>query len=373
MQTYDVAVIGAGVFGSWTAYWLGKEGKSVALVDAYGPANARASSGGESRVIRMAYGSGEVYTRFSARSLALWKMLFEETGKPLFHNAGVLWMGPPDDPEIGASRAVFQQKGISFEELTAEEIGYRYPQIHLDGPVAGVFEPSSGALLARRAVHAVVSAARATLLTQRIEPVAGHGRLELGIRAATYVFACGPWLPKVIPDLLGNRIFPSRQEVLFFGVPAGDLRFSQPALPVWLDRTDQRIPYGFPDLEYRGFKIAFDRHGPAFDPDTSDRRIGAELVEQTRAYVARRFPGLAGAPLVESRVCQYENTSNGDFLIDRHPDFDNVWIAGGGSGHGFKHGPAVGEYVANRMAGRVAAEPRFSLESKQTQQRRQVF
>jgi glycine/D-amino acid oxidase-like deaminating enzyme len=193
------------------------------------------------------------------------------------------------------------------------------------------------------------------------------------IHADQFVFACGPWLAKLFPDLLGNRIYPTRQEALFFAPPAGDRRFAPPQLPIWLDFTDPRGPYVFPDLEGRGVKLAFDRHGPAFDPDSGDRTVSAESVEQARQFLEERFPALRDAPLTETRVCQYENTSNGDFLIDRHPDFENVWLVGGGSGHGFKHGPALGEHVAARMIQGAPEEPRFSLASKGETQSRTVY
>jgi glycine/D-amino acid oxidase-like deaminating enzyme len=131
-----------------------------------------------------------------------------------------------------------------------------------------------------------------------------------------------------------------------------------------------------PDLESRGFKVADDRHGPRVDPDTQSRIASAEALDAARKFVARRFATLKNAPVVETRVCQYENTSNGDFLIDRHPEFDNLWLVGGGSGHGFKHGPSLGEYLAARVTETQAAkneiEPRFSLATKQTIQNRSV-
>jgi sarcosine oxidase len=175
----------------------------------------------------------------------------------------------------------------------------------------------------------------------------------------------------VFPEVLGARIFPSRQEVFFFGVPAGDTRFAPPALPTWLFQED--LFYGMPDLESRGLKIAYDDHGERVDPDTQSRIVTAEMTDKVRNYVARRFPALRDAPIVETRVCQYENTSNGDFLIDRHPGMENVWFVGGGSGHGFKHGPAVGEYVTGRLLDRKEPEPRFSLGTKATTQNRVVF
>jgi glycine/D-amino acid oxidase-like deaminating enzyme len=180
-------------------------------------------------------------------------------------------------------------------------------------------------------------------------------------------------LPKIFSDLLAKRIEPTRQEAFFFGTPPGDPRFGAPAMPVWIDFSDPRGPYGFPDLENRGVKIALDRHGPRIDPDTADRVPSADALAAARAFLGQRLPALRGAPLVEARVCQYENTSNGDFLIDRHPDFDNVWLVGGGSGHGFKHGPAVGEYLAARILQGGAVDPRYSLATKAQIQNRTVF
>lgn len=382
--SYDVAVIGAGVFGAWTAWHLHHAAQSVLLVDAWGAGHGRSSSGGESRAIRMGYGSDEIYTRMAMRSLAAWHDLAERTGPPLLRRIGVLWMAREDDGYSVATRATLARAGVRTEILAAAELARRYPQMRLDDPrVFGIFEPDSGALLARRAVQAVVEDAAREGMAYAIEavgPPTGAGpqasvRTVSGreIRAGIFVFACGPWLPKLFPDLLGSRIFPTRQEVFFFAPPAGDRRFAPPQLPVWIDFRDPRGPYGFPDLENRGFKLAFDRHGAAFDPDSGDRRLSAEGLAEARRFLTERFPALAEAPLVESRVCQYENTSNGDFLIDRHPDYENVWLVGGGSGHGFKHGPAVGEYAAGRIAGGGAAEPRFSLARKGVTQDRAVY
>lgn len=142
-------------------------------------------------------------------------------------------------------------------------------------------------------------------------------------------------------------------------------------MPVWADFPDGI--YGLPDLEGRGMKLALDRHGPPFDPDSADRIVTPQGLLQAQTELARRFPALRHAPVLETRVCQYENTCNGDFLIDRHPELENVWLVGGGSGHGFKHGPAVGEYVAARMAQGVAVDPRFTLATKSAVQRRTIY
>ncbi len=378
---YDVAVIGAGVFGAWTALHLGRRGRRVLLADAYGPGNARASSAGESRIIRMGYGTDELYTRWALRSLAQWKEFFAGARQALFHKTGVLWLAGKEDARVRQSAETLRRCGVVVEELSRPELERRYPQIGLEGITKGLLEPHSGVLMARRAVAAVVEDAVNRGVEYRVAHIVEpHGAGAIGavkassgerIEAATFVFACGAWLGKIFPDVLGSRVFPSRQEVFFFGVPAGDARFAPPALPTWLFQEDEI--YGMPDLEGRGLKIAVDRHGERVDPDTQSRLASAEGAEEARHFVAQRFPGLRGAPIVETRVCQYENTWNGDFLIDRHPEMENVWFVGGGSGHGFKHGPAVGEYVAQRILEGGAEEERFSLASKETVQRRAVF
>lgn len=380
-RTYDVAVIGAGVFGAWTAWHLAKRGQRVALLEAHGPAHSRASSGGETRIIRMGYGADELYTRWSQRSLWQWKEFSTAAKQPLFLETGVLWLAGENDARLRETSAALQQCGVTFEELNREELGRRYRQIGFDGVKRGLFEPQSGVLMARRAVAAVVEDAVrrgveyrcAQILNPRKAGRVEHVTTSEGkrIAAGQFVFACGPWLGKVFPDVLSARIFPTRQEVFFFGVPAGDLRFAPPALPTWLFQED--LMYGMPDIENRGLKIAFDQHGERVDPDTQSRMVTPAMTEMARKYAARRFPALRDAPIVETRVCQYENTSNGDFLVDRHPEMENVWFAGGGSGHGFKHGPAAGEYVAGQLLDGAPAEPRFLLATKETTQKRAVY
>lgn len=380
-KTYDVAVVGAGVFGAWTAWHLARRGKRVVLVEAYGPAHSRASSGGETRIIRMGYGADGLYTRWSQRSLVQWKEFSGAVRQPLFLETGVLWMAGKNDARLRETAATLKRCGVVFEEYDRGALEERYPQIGLEDITKGIFEPKSGVLLARRAVAAVVEDAVrlgaeyrcARVVDPREAGAVEHITTSDGERivAGQFVFACGAWLGKVFPDVLGGRIFPSRQEVFFFGIPAGEKRFAPPALPTWLFQED--LVYGMPDIESRGLKIAFDEHGEYVDPDSLSRIVSPGMTVMVRKYVAGRFPALRDAPIVETRVCQYENTSNGDFLIDRHPEMENVWFAGGGSGHGFKHGPAVGEYVAGQLLDGAPAESRFSLASKATVQRRAVY
>jgi len=380
-MTYDVAVIGAGVFGAWTAYTLRLAGASVLLIDAYGPGNSRASSGGESRMIRLGYGPDEIYSRYSQQSLVRWQQLFEKTDNQ-FRKTGILWLAGEHDPYCEATLATLQRLNANYEELDHDELVLRFPQFDL-GPISwGILEPDSGVLMARRAVQAVVAEARVEgvdyLQAAITPPTIANGKLNSvdtisgnRIDAERFVFACGPWLPKLFPELLRELIHVTRQEVFFFGVPSGDESFNQGVLPAWIDFND--LVYGLPNLDGRGFKLAIDAHGPEFDPDTGERVITPAGLNAARAYLARRVPRLANAPVTETRVCQYENTSNGDFLIDRHPGYENVWLIGGGSGHGFKHGPAVGEYAAKLMLGGGSVEKRFSLTSKDRVHERKVY
>jgi len=380
-QPYDVAVIGAGVFGAWTAFRLRQQGASVILIDQYGPGNSRASSGGETRIMRRGYGPDEIYSRSANRSLEEWRQLSDRTGQPLFYRTGVLWLAREDDPYTVSTLETFERIGVAFEKLGRAQLADNYPQIQL-GPVAwAIWEPDGGVLMARRAVQCVVQEAEKdglTYLPDSVLPPKDDGKLTLvftvsgrRIEAGVFIFACGPWLPKVFPDLLGGIIQVSRQEVFHFAVPHGDSRFSPPAMPVWIDFND--LVYAIPNVENYGFKIAIDAHGPEFDPDTGDRAATKEGLKAVRNYLSQRIPALANAGLVSSQVCQYENTSNGDFLIDWHPSRENVLLVGGGSGHGFKHGPAVGEYVTRLILDGGKAEPRFALSSKENVHRREVY
>ena len=377
-KSYDVVVIGAGVFGIWAAYKLHMAGRRVAVIDAVGPAHSGASSGGESRVTRCGYGEKEIYSEWAWRSIGEWQALSARAGLPIFHPMGVLWVHTQPNELVQASSRVLSQKNIPFTLLAAHELRRRFPVMRVGNDEAGFFEPAGGALMARRAIQSLaseLSAKGVTFLSGAVSPIrqeqGEHGALvavttKSGERldAEQFVCACGPWLDRICPDAMAKRLFVTRQEVYFFSVDAG----ATGDLPVWAD-----LPfYGFPTLEGRGFKVANDTHGPPMDPDTTDRRASAAGEEAARAFLARRFPSLAKAPLSETRVCQYENSSNGHFVIDRHPGLDNVWLVGCGSGHGFKHGPAVGSHIAELVAGTAKPREPFLIATKQRQQDRGV-
>ena len=379
-----IAVVGAGVFGAWTAEHLRRAGHRVTLIEAEGPANSRASSGGESRMTRGAYGKDAIYTRMSLDSLKEWKALSATSGLPIFIQHGVLFFFPREEAYLADSLAAHRALGLPTQAMTATEMARRFPMIDFAGIHAGLFEPGFGALMARRAVQTLVMryVEAGGLYQQAAVAAPSPGGGQLGalravngttIEADRFVFACGPWLPKLFPALLGHRIFATRQEIFYFAPPTGEPMFQPGRMPGWADFNDGDMYYGFPDLEARGVKFAHDKHGVSVDPDTQSREPTRAALDEVIAFRDRRFPLLKGALLTGAEVCQYENSSNGDFLIDRHPDLSNVVLVGGGSGHGFKHGPEVGRLAAELVSGEgPQPEPRFSLATKQGTQQREV-
>jgi len=369
---FHVVVVGAGAFGGWTALYLSRRGARVTLLDAWGPGNVRSSSGGETRVMRGTYGSDQLYARMAARAMQLWKQNEKRWKCRLFHPAGVLWMvAGSDDQYERASLPLLREVGIRFEELSSAEMGKRWPQINLEDVRWGIYEPESGFLCARTACQAVVGGfvaeggqyKQAAVALDKPESEYREGlKLSDGSRltADQYVFTCGPWLGKLFPETIGNLVRPTKQDVFFFGAPAGDDRFSDAKLPVWADHGE-RFFYGIAAGDGRSFKIADDTRGPEFDPTAGERRVNADTLQMIRNYLGFRFPAMKDAPLVGTEVCQYENTPDNHFIVDRHPLMENVWIAGGGSGHGFKHGPALGEMLAELVLEGRDAPPMFRL------------
>jgi monomeric sarcosine oxidase len=366
-----VAVIGAGTFGGWTALYLLRAGARVTLIDAWGPGNSRASSGGETRVIRGVYGPNSPYTEMTARAFPLWAKHEREWKRTMLYRTGVLWMAASgEDSFERGSVEMLRAARIKHQEISAKQIKQRWPQINLDGVNWGIYEPESGYLTARVICQIVKDAFVAEGGEYRESAVVSD-HLESGrwkalaladgsaVAADKYVFACGPWLGKLFPQTIGNRIRPTKQDVFFFGVPAGE-RLDDSHLPVWAEHRD-RFRYGIPGNQGRGFKIADDTRGPTFDPTNGERVVNPDGLRGIRQYLGLRFPTMKHAPLVETRVCQYEQTPDNHFIVDRHPAAESVWLLGGGSGHGFKHGPAIGEMMTELVLKDKEPKPYFRL------------
>ena len=370
----DVVVVGAGAFGGWTALYLREMGVNVTMVDAYGAGNARASSGGETRQIRAGYGNREYYTRWVVEAFTRWKRRQAEWGRTLFFETGQIQLAREWTTDLKESKTVLDRVGVETDILTHADLVRRFPQVNAEGINLGLYTPSTGVLKAREGCQAVADAfqnkgghftiARASLGRQaggKLQDVTlSNGQT---VAAQSFVFAVGPWLPKVFPDVMANKLRTPRQVVLFYGTPPGDERFTYPNFPNWAVAG----AYGFPSIEGRGFKVALQDGTRIVDPDTEQRVLTADEIATGREFVARWFPLLKDQPLIESKVCQYETSVDSNFIVQRHPVLENVWLVGGGSGHGYKHGIMLGEYVANRVLGNPtdpALEPIFKLKAE---------
>jgi glycine/D-amino acid oxidase-like deaminating enzyme len=358
---FDVAVVGAGAFGGWTAFHLQRSGARVVLLDAWGAGHPRGTSSGETRIIRYTYGAKSLYTEWSWRARELWLDCERQWRVPLYNPSGVLWLWREENEYFRESVAALARLRIPIERLSAPELVRRFPQISSHGVAFATFEPDGGFLFARRAtqtvekqvaegggdvrIAAVAAPKRPGPRLERLRISSGPSSEGGEIEADAFVFACGPWLPQIFPELFRGRLVVTRQDVFYFGTPAGDLRFSPPAMPAWCEYETEF--YGIPAVNGSGFKLANNQGVGGFDPTDGERVADPRSLDAARRYLARRFPALAGAPLVETRVCQYERTPDSNLVIDRHPQYKNVWLVGGGSGHGFKLGPAVGEFVAS--------------------------
>ena len=368
----DLVVVGAGVMGAWTALQALRRGWRTTLIDAFGAGHSRATSGDETRIIRSSHGADPLYSRWSREARDAWIELGQSRAERFFVPAGALWFAHAADGFEAASETTLRSLDIPVERLEPAEVNVRWPQLRTDDLAFAVFEPEAGLLMARRGVAGVArqfetEGGRFELAWAGPGQQDGGRLLDVvtpdGTRRAgdQFVFAAGPWLPRLFPEVAGELIRVTKQDVVFIGPAAGDGRFAADRLPCWVDYA--AAFYGIPAIDGRGMKLAPDRYGPIFDPSNGERIVDPESVRLARRYLARRFPDLADAPVVETRVCQYETTPDTHFVIDRHPGYDNVWLVGGGSGHGFKHGPVIGRHMADRLAG-VALQPgeeRFSL------------
>jgi len=363
----DVVVVGAGVFGVFTALHLQEMGARVTLVDLHGPGNSRSTSGDETRGVRTSYPGREQWADWAQRSIDRWKAFDQEHAKTmggdLFFTTGDLILRDSEEGFVTQVREVWDATGISYEVLTPDEVRYRWPQISIEGIEVALYEPGAGVVRARAACQRVAalflnrggeiriaraepgteSGGRLTDIT--LQGASGPGS-EARLEADRFVFALGPWFVKAFPEVMRGIIRVPMGNVYYYSTPLGDPSFNFPHIPSW------NFPgvTGWPSLppDHRGFRIRTGGQA-GNDPDTSERFIPEASFEQARALIAERFPGLVGLPVNETRACHYETSSTRDWIIDRHPGLENVWLAGGGSAEGFKFGPMIGELIASRV------------------------
>jgi len=341
-------VVGAGVFGASTARALAGRGWDVTLVEQYVPGTVRAASGGDTRLLRMAHGDVDWYAQLAYRARSQWLELQDRSGVRIWEPVGVAWFAQTADGFEARSHTALDRLEIPNEWLQPDDARGLFPSLNVDDLAGVLWEPDAGVLHARRATQLLVEDAEAlgaTLETAQVTP-------QDAPEADAVVWACGAWLPRLFPDQVELTL--SRRDVLFFGGDGG-----------WRGTPgfcDYDAPfYGHGEIAGLGVKVAPDYPGDAIDPDTVDRVPSEQRAAEARGYAAHRFPALAKAPIVGARVCQYSLTSDTHFLFGRHPENERWWILGGGSGHGFKHGPALGDYVADCLESRRAPEAFHAL------------
>lgn len=354
-------VVGAGIFGSALADRLVADGWEVTLVDAFEPGDPRSESGGETRLLRYSHGPDSLYTESAYQARALWR----ELGAGVLAESGMVWFVRREDGWEAASERTLRAAGIPVERLEPAQVERLFPSVRVDDLAYGLLEPEAGVLRAGDGVRALVARARGRglrVLHGRARPD-GDGVLVEGrrVEADQVVWACGAWLSALFPSLVAMR--SSRQDVVLFDVPAG---WSTPPVPGWLD-FDTSF-YGHGGMEPHGMKVSCDAEGPAVDPDARPSQADPGRVQRSRDYLAHRFPALAGAPVRSAPVCHYSITADGGFLFAPHPEHPRVWLLGGGSGHGYKHGPVMAGHVAGVLHGEAAPEPRFALGEREPSQ-----
>jgi sarcosine oxidase len=358
----DVVIVGAGTFGASLAWWLARSGERVTLVDQFEPGDPRASSGGETRLYRCAHGPDADYTAMARRARTLWRELEEESGEELLIECGLAWFAHRDDGWEADSERTLVAQGIPAERLDIAAAGSLYPSVRGDDLAFVLLEPEGGVLRAQRAVRALARQAAAhgaRIVRGRARPERATAVLDDSTRLEgdVVVWACGPWLERVFPAFVSLSV--RRQELLFFdGGPA----WRVPRLPAWCDYD--RARYGTADIDQMGVKAAIDDLGPPLDPD-AELTDEATTEPQVRAYLRDRFPALEHARLLEVRTCRYELTPDTHFIGASHPAHPNVWLVGGGSGHGFKHGPPFAERLAQAFRDGAPLPARFGLGERQ--------
>ena len=361
----SVVIVGAGTFGASLAWWLAREGADVTLVDQFEPGDRRATSGGETRLIRCGHGEDPDYTASARRARTLWRELEAESGADLLIECGLVWFARRADGWEAASEATMRAQDIPVEHLGVEEGARLFPSFRGDDLEFLLHEPEAGVLRAQRAIQTLAAQAaahgarvirgRAAPEGDRVvvredggPPAARRTRLE----ADAVVWACGGWLPHLFPGLAS--VTTTRQDLFF--LDGGEPWTHAPG---WVD-YDGAV-YGTGDLDDLGVKGAPDFEGPPLAPDADLPEVDPDNERWIREYCARRFPALADAPLKSSTTCRYELSPDSHFIAAPHPEHPTVWLLGGGSGHGFKHGPAMAERVAAALRGGDPLPERFKL------------
>ncbi len=367
-----VAIFGAGIWGSSTALYLSRSGIEVTLVEPWGSGHARAGSGGASRIIRMGYGSDEIYIDLTAQSFLLWNQLLKKDREQFYRHSKALWLFSDDDASyILSSIPAINSYGGRIDELSIENARSKYPQISFEGIKRVFIEHRAGILFANRCCSLVTKEA----IAQGSQYISGFASVDFSagkfsvsvnnrkINADYFIFACGPWTRNLFPDLLLDYTYVSKQDSFYFTAPLqSQYKYDTDGLPVWLE-YDKTSPlyYGMPTHRGLGFKIAYDDRSESFDLERNDRIISTDRLKGAKKFMNKRFPTLRTSKLAYSEVCVYDNSTDGHFIIDHHPLYHQIILMTGSSGHGFKMGPSLGVMIRNHLIDGISLPEEFKL------------
>jgi sarcosine oxidase len=365
---YDAIVVGLGGMGSSTAYQLARRGHRVLGLEAFGRAHQLGSSGGLTRIIRLAYFEHPDYVPLLRAAWDMWPQLEAESGELLFQKTGGLYAGRRGSAVLDGSLLSARQHGLPHELLDVAEARKRFPALQLDDDMAALHEPLAGLLHPERCISAHLRLAErhgATLqFEERVTGWTAGTAIEVRTNRGAYsadrlVVAAGAWLPGLVPDLA--LPLTVQRQPLFWFEPTGSPELLEPErLPVWILELDAEYAfYGFPMLPGQGAKVARHHGGRRTDPDGIEREADAADEHEVRRFMERYLP-LANGPCLDSRVCMYTNTPDFHFILDQHPADERVVICSPCSGHGFKFSNVIGSIAADlALDGRTPHEIGF--------------
>jgi sarcosine oxidase len=366
VESYDVIVIGLGGMGSAAAYHLARRGQRVLGLEKFTPAHDKGSSHGGSRIIRQSYFEDPAYVPLLLRAYELWEDLARDSGQEVYRITGGLFLGPSECLTVAGSLRASLQWSLPHEVLDAAQIRTRFPNFTPQPDDVGLYEPKAGFARPEMTVAAHLDlAARAGATLRFGEEVLHWSESTAGVTVTTgtdtytagqVVICPGAWAPELLAEL-GIPITVERQVLYWLDPVGGTAPFEDQPIFINENANGMQI-YGFPAIDgpRGGVKVAFFRKGQVCTPETIDRIVHPEEISAMRDRVTELLPALAG-DCVHSATCMYSNTSDEHFVITRHPDYANVTVACGFSGHGFKFVPVVGEIVADLATTGTTAHP----------------
>ena len=367
-KTANVIVVGAGIAGVMSAFYLLRRGCDVTLYDRWEPGHPRASSTDYNRVIRSIHGKDEMYTQWVREARLRWIELQEEVGAQLYVECGALVIAQEGHTDWeDATLPTFQKLGVPYFVFQPDELRIRFPQFQFNHVAYGIYEPESGMVMAHRAIVETANLfekeggviKRGQVTTDETERLMFDGK---PLEADLVVVCTGPWLGYMYRRTIHPISKVVRQNIIYTSTPEGDTSYDYQNMPCWIDHG--MTAYGIPSINGYGVKAAIAWTDSEIDLDDDERIVDEATFNRTRHYISQRLPGLVGQRAVDQKACQIAMTPDTHFIIDWHPEHDNVLLVGGCSGHLLKHGPMLGDYVAGVTLREWGTAPRFTIGSR---------